>query len=221
MHSAALRERPEPIRFRSLGDVCSDTAFSIANAVTGREQSLDERAGSGLTTLDYGMSQLRERAADLGVPAGGMSDIEAKALAAFRYGCKVCESPIERTILAALITAPWRGFGSLPPKVHLAREEPGLPQGDIIIVPQLAFVKYRFDFGIIAEIGGRREIIAVECDGAAFHNDKIKDGNRDKYLETWGIPTHRLSGTEIHNDPFMAVAFLVMETNARKAHARS
>lgn len=191
--------------FRSLGDAMGNGLHDTLEA-SGVSVGLRSRVGKGGTTLDFGMDRLREQAAALGMNSEGVEYIERRAREQFERGVPLLESPIERSMLAALLTGRWLGCETIPPIVHNAATGvlETLPAGDVIIIPQLAFVKFRLDFGIVVEKDGRRQIIDVECDGAEFHRDAAKDHFRSAYLQSWNIPTFRFKGSEIHEDAIAA-----------------
>lgn len=177
-----------------------------ANSVEmGGDNSLKSHPGKALTVLQLGMEKLRGRANTMGIPSESWSSIEDKAYNEYMKGEPLCESPIERSMLAALITGAWSGFGTIPPRVHNGMDkEEMLPKGDVLIVPQMAFLRYRLDFAVVLEVSGRQQIVAVECDGADFHNDYKREKLRVDYLKSWGIPVFKFKGSEIHAEPIAA-----------------
>jgi len=180
-------------------------------------QELTENPGRGTTTLDLGMLTFRKRAATLGLSTVQLEQAEAEARRQFRKGTALCESPIERDALAALILAPWAGFGTIPPLVHDAKADGALPAGDIVIVPQMAFVRFRLDFAVVVEIGGVRRIVALECDGEEYHQDHLKDEARDDYLKSWQVPVFRVRGKDLHTEADDAIRAAVNHVNDLKA----
>lgn len=179
---------------RVLGDV------ALASLVPDGAK-LNEETGKGLTALSLGMDSLCDRARRLGISEAELPRVKQDTMQQFEKGAKLCESPIERSMLGALLTAPWQGFETLPPVVHNAANhlEP-MPAGDVVIVPQMAFLRYRLDFGIILRSGENRYAICVECDGEEYHNDADKERRRGGYLASWGIPTYRFTGKAIYAD---------------------
>lgn len=187
---------------RQVGDALNSAFQEMGYA----DESLRATAGKGKTTLDLGMYRLRDQAVSMGMNADGADYVERRARAQYDKAVSFTESPIERAMIAALLTGRWLGFETIPPIVHNATKGSIelLPLGDVIIVPQLAFVRYRLDFGIVVEKDGRRQVVAVECDGAAFHADAVKDRFRDAYLDSWGVPTFRATGSSLDKDPIGA-----------------
>ena len=110
------------------------------------------------------------------------------------------ESPIERIILPWLITMPETRIRHPVIRTALPTEDDRRREREIRIVPQLAFGKYRLDFAIVVQLGFRTFIMALECDGRAFHRVP-DDAVRDRYLESFGIHTMRITGSEISGMP--------------------
>lgn len=180
--------------FRTAGD-------ALMNAFQ-PDAPLRHKAGKGLTTLNLGMPRLLHHAAQMGMNAAGQEYTERRAREQYAKAAEITESPIERSLIAALLTARWHGFDTIPPLVHSSAKDSRelLPLGDIIIVPQMAFIKFRLDFGLVIEKGGKRHIAAIECDGQEFHQDVVKDRFRDFYLNSWDIPVFRCKGGAIFED---------------------
>lgn len=68
------------------------------------------------------------------------------------------------------------------------------------LTTQASVGPYRAD--ILIEEGTRA--LAVECDGAAYHNSKdqvARDKRRDRYFVVNGVSVMRYSGREINRDP--------------------
>jgi hypothetical protein len=120
-------------------------------------------------------------------------------------GLAAYESQIERMMLPWLVYRYYGDQSSYPARVHIPKTDTEVPKTATIIVPQFAIAKYRLDFALIGRFEGHMKIIAVECDGAEFH-DVRDDRQRDAYLASLGIETVRVRGKEInaHN---VAVAF--------------
>lgn len=191
--------------FKSLGDALSSSLHGLYTE-NGGTIPLAQRTGKGQTILSFGMPRLCEHAAAMGMNAEGIAYVERRAEAQYERAVAMTESPIERAMVAALITGYWRGCETIPPIVHDAGKDSleSLPQGDVVIVPQMAFVKFRLDFAIVIEKDRRRQIVAIECDGAAFHRDAVKERFRNAYLSSWNIPTFRFKGSEINEDVIKA-----------------
>ena len=189
-------------------DAIGDVAARALNSAF-HDGDTRSRPGRGLSAIDFGLDALRMRASLLGVSGEMVGSVENEAYAAYDKGAPLCESPIERSVLGALIVAPWIGFMSIPAKVHDAKKDTVKPPGDVVIVPQMAFIRYRFDFGLVLEIRNHFQFVAVECDGEDFHQDFAPDALRDNFLLSWGIQTFRLKGKDIERDPNGAVEGIV------------
>lgn len=169
---------------------------------------IKEHPGNGLTVLDLGMTVLTRRGRTMELRHDVIEAAQQRARHEYAKGEALCESPIERAMLAGLLTAQWSGFDAIPPAVHVAMDkEEMLPDGDIVIVPQMAFLRYRLDFGIVLRLpSGFTQTVAVECDGADFHTEYRKEALRINYLKSWGIPVFKFTGKEIHADALAVAA---------------
>lgn len=177
----------------------------------GGTDTLKAHPGKAFTVMELGLRSLQMRANTMGLGAERWPTIKSKAIEEFRKGEPLCESPIERSMLAALITGQWSGFATIPPRIHSALDkEEMLPAGDVVIVPQMAFLRYRMDFGIVVEAKGRPQIVCVECDGHDFHQDFRKEALRVNYLKSWGIPVFKFTGSELHEDALAAAHRVIL-----------
>ncbi len=126
-----------------------------------------------------------------------------------------CESPIERLIVPALVFQPYGSNGPWVPAA-LAGVKPRF--SPVCIDAQVPMGSSRFDFLMLVEVGQKEILIAVECDGADFH-DKASDFYRDRDWEKSGIHTVRLSGSDINRNPRMAATrvaeFILQQMIAR------
>lgn len=120
----------------------------------------------------------------------------------------LCESPIERAILAALMTANWHFLDNPFVPVVDAKKKGKLPDMPIVIIPQFNVMNYRLDLAIAAKGKDRGFVWAVECDGKDYH-DAAADFERDVNLKALGIRTSRLSGSTIYRDPTAAADTIV------------
>lgn len=114
-----------------------------------------------------------------------------------RRGLKLCESPLERRVLPYLVCQDYQGLESGYASVHVPKTDAFLPPGGVVVVPQMAFMKFRADFGLVAFKKGFRFIVAIECDGKDYHNAEA-DAARDAYFLSWGIPTVRATGKDVY-----------------------
>lgn len=195
--------------FEHIGDL----GFAFIGEMLG-VNALNNLPGRGGAVLDFAANEFRARGAALGMSPQQLDKAFEDVEEQYRKGARECESPIERDTLAALLTARWHeAFATMPPKVHIPGVDPIVPAGDLVIVPQMAFVRFRVDFMVMALVGDRRQMMAIECDGNEHHADKAKDILRDGYLASWGIPTFRAAGKDIYADPHLAISEAVNSLN--------
>jgi hypothetical protein len=198
---------------RDTFDVLADISLRNLTRFAGKADVLDTQPGRGLTALEFGHREIVWRCQALGIPATEYDRIFEDAKAWFAMGSALCESPIERPVLAALLTGRYQGYHAIPPHVHNAKTDPFAPQVDIFIVPQMAFLRFRVDFMLVLLTPWGRKFIAVECDGADYHQDVSKERKRDGYLASWDILTFRLTGKDIVADPHHAVQGIIGHAN--------
>lgn len=137
---------------------------------------------------------------------------EAAYLAA---ALKVCESPIEKRMLAALrfMSAPvYCGGDEQRPMIasnHEFSDEvfgQWFPKEGCAIFPQAKIGAYRVDFLIANRFfhGSTVHLTVVECDGHDFHEktkqQAARDKKRDRDLAAIGCYTLRFTGSEIYRD---------------------
>jgi len=159
-------------------------------------------AGATRAIFDFSWERMRRRMLSKGATEATIKSARNHAVIAIQLGLEICDSPIERTLLPALVCSDFGVVSDFPAKMHDPRRE-CLPDGPVIIIPQFAFARSRMDFGMAVRFKGQLQMFCIECDGAAFHraaNNIVRDG----YFASWGIPTARLSGREIYDDTFAA-----------------
>jgi len=121
-----------------------------------------------------------------------------------------CESPIERVMAAALVSA-FRFLTPIPTrtgKPHADPNKEGSAPAQISIFPQAIIGEWRADFLIISnpyyEWGSPIRIV-VECDGHEFHertkHQAARDRGRDRKMQQLGYVVLRFTGSEIWADP--------------------
>lgn len=188
------------VNVNTIGGALQRALKEQAADIGGEAIPLKDHPGKGLTTLQMGMESLMRRARTMELREDVSKAVQSLAYEQYAKGEALCESPIERSMLAGLLTAQWSGFQAIPPLVHCARDkEEMLPPGDIVIVPQMAFLRYRLDFGLVIRVPGMTpQIVAVECDGADFHTEYRREVDRVAYLKSWNIPVFKFTGREIH-----------------------
>lgn len=129
-----------------------------------------------------------------------------------------CASPIERCLVAAIVTcnlagddvewvpaanAPLTGFfrnrGTMQVRLSLQHAVPEA-RPDSLVKP-----RYRLDAAMWWLGAERTRPIAIECDGHDFHErtreQARRDRRRDRDLTALGWDVFRFTGSEIHHDP--------------------
>jgi len=124
----------------------------------------------------------------------------------FREGIDLCESPIERAMLAEFVFC---GFGYWSIPVWIGRPDTARPSQiphnhNSMIVPQFKIGNYKADFAVLVEnFSGEVLKMAIECDGHDFHEktkEQVKhDKKRDRYFVRAGWAVFRFTGSEIFN----------------------
>lgn len=146
-------------------------------------------------------ARMERRAGILGMTDIMMASAYERGKEACYKAAEWCDSPIEKRLLPWLV---FEDYGdrilTIPAQVHQPLQEGSIPPGDIVIIPQFRFAKYRMDFGVVTRLNGAIRIVCVECDGENEHTAE-HDHPRDAYLSQWGIPTIRASGKEIYQQP--------------------
>lgn len=111
---------------------------------------------------------------------------------------KITESPIEEDMLLALMGIGEGGIVLRNTTLERITQRIQEHRKLIVIAPQVRVGPYRADF-IVAR---NQTVIAVECDGAAFHQDWEKDRTRDEYFRKHRIDVMRFAGREIFRDMY-------------------
>jgi len=159
--------------------------------------------------LDAGRNRLMSELAQHQFNNAAESSIEATAVEQFHRGAKLCESPIEQIMLAAMVfMAPKAPEWSMP-VLHVVGEDEEFSRQDVVIAPQFVIARYRMDFLVQSKLGGRRRWLNIECDGYDYHMSpefKARDMARDRYMAGLGIRTIRYSGQWIYKNHLRGVA---------------
>jgi hypothetical protein len=136
---------------------------------------------------------------------------EAAEVVSQRYlqASRWCESPIEREMLAALLTADWSFFEIDVPAV-LGPNDTETPAAAVVIAPQFKVGRYRLDLGILVCGANGRASFGVECDGADYHEARA-DAARDRELAAAGVRVMRASGAQIRAAPLALADTFVRE----------
>jgi len=169
---------------------------------------IDEKAASAY--LDGEAAFFRNFAEDCAA-AIGMPHVVALRQAklecirrSFIDGTRLCGSPIEQVMLAALM---WAEYGYEKKLVDIA--EPGThdekTKSNVVIAPQHQIGRHTVDFGILIHfVANERIRIVVECDGHDFHEKTKEQAARDKSrqcdLEIAGWRVMRFTGSMIWRD---------------------
>lgn len=109
------------------------------------------------------------------------------------------ESPIEQVAIFHLASENY-GKEEWPiyAKVARARGLHDHKNYPVQIIPQVTFGRYRVDF--LLDLGSCG-LVALECDGAEYHQDKAKDARRDDELwKDHQVKVFRLPGKDIWRD---------------------
>lgn len=191
---------------KSLGDAIGEALHNMA----GRGDALASKSGGAGLNFDLAAVHLTRRAKFLGIDKP--EHIIEKASAEVAKGIELCESPIEKRLLPWLVCEDYGPHvQTCPVPVCDTKSDQLPPKGDLFIVPQFAFVKFRLDFALVRRMnGGRLGIVAVECDGSGYHN-AIRDTQRNGWLASFQIRTIRATGATINERP--------REVSARVAEA--
>lgn len=121
-----------------------------------------------------------------------------------------CESPIEKRLLAALISEGgtgcihhWGGF-SFQVRDFKWDSRPVAPYDTVFFFCQAGIGRYRADFLLDVNTYDQRQTIVVECDGHAYHErtkeQAARDRSRDRWMVEKDITVLRYTGSEIVRD---------------------
>lgn len=119
-----------------------------------------------------------------------------------------CQSPIEEKMLDALTSACWVPYVVTPSmacnELFKAAWQDEVERR-VFIAPQATFGRMRVDFILARHCSPTHPmLVAVECDGHAFHKataEQIeRDADRDRRLSRGGIATLRFSGSRINRN---------------------
>lgn len=176
-------------------DAISRTLNGLGEA-TSRER-LRGASGEAMMWAERAEDRFRRRLRSLGVNDLQVSKAVETAYHRALQASRLCESPIERMLTGPLVMADYDGFLTAPAAVMNPKTDAAKPRGDVVIIPQFPFIRYRADFAIIGELNGMMKIVIVECDGDDFHKDKSADRARDALFNSFGISVVRASGKEI------------------------
>ncbi len=134
---------------------------------------------------------------------------------------KLCESPIERVMAAAIVAVFEIEEGW--PLIFLPTAE-CLFKGNVNlgIAPQAQVGDWRVDFLLIDRTLKRPLSVIIECDGHQFHerdqDQALRDRSRDRAAQAIGAHVFRFTGREIWKDPIKCAreVFDLLERAARE-----
>ena len=95
----------------------------------------------------------------------------------------VCESPIELSLMVALVA---------------------LAELEFDVLPQVKLARFRYDFGI-ARVGSEKLLALIECDGRDFHSTPAQlanDQSKNAVARQLNLPLFRFTGSQIFRDRF-------------------
>jgi hypothetical protein len=140
--------------------------------------------------------------------AEAKEDIAIQFEESFEHVARACQSPIERLMLLAMMSA---GHSGYPFRIEFVpskeprdiKELPFLSQYGCFVCPQVIIGPYRADFVIINNLRTAQHIVIVECDGHDFH-EKTKeqaahDKRRDRYFAAERYTVLHFTGSEIYS----------------------
>lgn len=208
----------EPGHLDSTMQTIGNIARATLHEADARSRGLDPlkgHPGRSYDILSHGMPRFNahvERVAGVTIVP---DHLKASLKAEFEKGQQLCESPIERNMLAALLTGDWPMCRSPHPAVHAAKnyDEP-FPDNEVVIVPQMALLRFRIDLGLVVKLpGGAPRMLGIECDGKQFHQDVERDRQRYAYFNALGIRMFSISGRVANFEP-IAVADVLIDAIA-------
>jgi hypothetical protein len=182
---------------QSIGTALSGFIYELGHEETD-PGFLRNHPGKGLAMINS-TDRLRHHPKFRAGASGDLAAVSAQIVETYERAQKWCESPIERDMLAALLTSNWDQCGD--PVIPVAGPGEAVPANrPIVILPQFQIGKCRLDFVILCRGLKLPSVVAVECDGAEFH-DRDRDAQRDTYLRAFGIHVFRATGSAIFRAP--------------------
>lgn len=168
------------------------------------DEFLKGHPGRAEEVLILGMPRVLSHHALIGANFSN-DDVRHAVIATYRKAERLCDSPIERNLLAGLLTGCWfYNRAVVPVVVDVKNYDEAVPHEGVVIIPQFQFGRYRFDFLVRVELHERVKLFCLECDGKEFHEDKARDDARNDFVRSLGVHVHRYSGTQLHNEPLAA-----------------
>lgn len=168
------------------------------------------RPAKTLADVDPGVSTILDqaiadyRSSQQGIEAAEVTRRVEAGKAAVAELLTKCESPIEKMIVPSLVFQPYGANGPWVPADAIRQGRTYF--SPVRIEAQASIHDSRFDFLMMVLLAPGADImIAVECDGRDFHSTG-KDFYRDRNWSRAGIPTVRLTGSDINRAPRMAAS---------------
>jgi very-short-patch-repair endonuclease len=173
--------------------------------------------GSLVSSLAYGESinpvaaqaiyentvRIQQELGLMGIPQQTVLDLIEKGKTRYLTCLNLCESPIEQIMLCGLAFMVIPSTDCFPPAIHDVQSGAPWPVRPVVIAPQFNIARYRLDFLVQVKTKTKTVKFAIECDGKKHHQeikDRIRDFDRDEYLEALGIKTVRYSGAWIYKN---------------------
>lgn len=182
---------PEPI-----GNILARSFFD--------EQANVNRVETGLFALSQSAVTLHNRILALGARPD-QEALYSRLAPAFRKGEPLCESPIEKVMLGALMAVDFERGQAIFPQVFDCRLDSVMPDVAVVICPQFPFIRFRVDFMVLIRHGDHVGQFVCEADGQAFH-DASYDRARDTLMYSAGVAgIFRVGGKKLMGSPNSAL----------------
>jgi very-short-patch-repair endonuclease len=134
-----------------------------------------------------------------------LADYNAAVTQFFDQCAEVCESPIEKLLLAALCSR--MRLENTFFIAHPVSPTDNVSRNGVYCTPQVKIGSYRVDFLLMDMRHEPPKRTVIECDGHDYHErtkeQAKRDRSRDRWLAAEGIAVLRFTGSEIYNDPFL------------------
>lgn len=176
---------------QTIGSLVSPLAF---------DQKIDGKASE---VIALKCINVRGALQKLGIVDNWADDLIQQAKSRYLACLNLCESPIEQIMLAGLAFMVVPETDCFPPAIHDVQSGDPWPDKPVVIAPQFNIARYRLDFLVQVKTDTGPLKVAIECDGKQHHNeikDRLRDFDRDDYLNALGIRTIRYSGAWIYKN---------------------
>jgi len=193
---------------KTLHTVATNMFYELENE--GAPNFLRNHPGNGGDIIQSASWRMAKHPQMTKLSADQFEEIQAIVSSKYEEAQALCESPIERDMLAALMSGNWDRLLSPFVPVHSVRDkQESIKASPVVIIPQFPLGRFRLDFAILIRGKGRARILAVECDGKEFHDDWT-DKQRDTYLDAFGVSVFRAPGKSLVANPY-DIADLVIQ----------